>query len=281
MKCDYHVHTMYSDDSTVLMEDYVKKGIALGLDEICFCDHVDYGIKRDWDDPRGVLYDEKRSVGEQAIANVDYPKYVHDFVTLKEKYKDEITLKMGMEFGVQRHTIGQFQALFHRYSFDFIILSIHQVDDKEFWTQDFQKGKTQEKYQREYYQALLNVIKEYRDYSVLGHLDLIKRYDKCGAYPDEKIMDLVDEILKTVIHDNKGIEINTSSWQYSLLDTSPSKNILKRYLELGGKIITIGSDAHTTDRLADHQEEAKQILKEIGFKAFCTFENMKPTFHQL
>lgn len=276
MKCDYHVHTIYSDDSDVAMEDYVKKGIALGLDEICFCDHVDYGIKRDWDDPRGILYDGKR-----AIANVDYPKYVEDVMTLKAKYKDDICLKMGMEFGIQKHTIDKFEQLFNRYPFDFIILSIHQIDDKEFWSQDYQKGKTQDEYQREYYQNLLEVIQEYKDYSVLGHLDLIKRYDKCGAYPDEKIMDLVDEILKTVIRDNKGIEINTSSWQYGLVDTTPSKNILHRYLELGGKIITIGSDAHNTDRLADHQEEAKQILKEIGFKEFCTFENMKPIFHQL
>lgn len=276
MKCDYHVHTIYSDDSVAPMEDYVIKGIELGLDEICFCDHVDYGIKRDWDDPRGILYD-----GNRAIANVDYPKYTDDFLKLKEKYKQNITLKMGMEFGIQKHTIHQFQRLFNQYDFDFIILSIHQIDDKEFWSQDFQRGKEQAEYQREYYHALLDIIKEYKDYSVLGHLDLIKRYDNHGSYPDDKIMDIVDEILKLVIYDNKGIEINTSSWQYGLLDTTPSRNILKRYLVLGGKIITIGSDAHNTDRLANHQEEAKKILKEIGFQEICTFENMSPIFHKL
>ena len=72
---------------------------------------------------------------------------------------------------------------YHRYPFDFIILSIHQVNDQEFWTQDFQRGKTQKEYNEKYYEEILSVIQKHKNYSVLGHLDLIARYDKNGIYP--------------------------------------------------------------------------------------------------
>ena len=73
-----------------------------------------------------------------------------------------------MEFGVQTHTIPQFETLFRRYPFDFIILSVHQVEDKEFWTQEFQKGRTQRVYNERYYEELLSLVKQFKDYSVLG-----------------------------------------------------------------------------------------------------------------
>lgn len=78
------------------------------------------------------------------------------------------------------------------------------MEDKEFWTQDFQKGKNQ----KEYNEELLNVIKSYRDYSVIGHMDLITRYDKSGSYPFEKIKPIISEILKAAIHDSNGLEFN-------------------------------------------------------------------------
>ena len=169
MLCDYHVHTDYSDDSTYLMEDVVKDGIKKGLSEICFTDHVDYGIKYDWDDPRAF-----QTRDGMCFANVNYPEYAKEIAELKEKYKNQITLKMGLEFGIQTHTIQQYQKLFSQYPFDFIILSIHQVENQEFWTQDFQKGKTQLEYNLGYYQELLDVIKVYKDYSVLGYWMLLK-----------------------------------------------------------------------------------------------------------
>ena len=97
----------------------------------------------------------------------------------------------------------------------------------------------------------------------------------------EKIKSIITEILKTVIQDGKGIEINTSSHRYGLKDSTPSRDILKLYKELGGKIITIGSDSHKPEHLGAYIDEAKELLKEIGFDSFCTFEKMKPIFHQL
>lgn len=112
-------------------------------------------------------------------------------------------------------------------------------------------------------------------------MDLIVRYDKQGVYPFEKVKDLITEILKVVIANGKGIEINTSSIRYGLSDTTPSRAILKLYHDLGGTIITIGSDSHRPGDLGSGILQAKQILKEIGFKQFCTYENFKPIFHSL
>ena len=193
----------------------------------------------------------------------------------------KIRIRTGMEFGVQRHTIPEFEKLFHRYSFDFIILSIHQVEDKEFWTQDFQRGKTQEEYNLRYYEELLTVVEKYKNYSVLGHMDLIARYDEAGIYPFEKIKLTAEKILKIVIAEGKGIEINTSSHRYGLQDTMPSADILKLYRDLGGKILTIGSDSHRPEQLGAYIEETKELLKDIGFQYFCTYEDMKPVFHRL
>lgn len=283
MFADYHVHTEFSDDSNYLMENVVKDAISKGINEICFTDHVDYGIKRDRDDPRGIL---KRPGGKgepewMDVANVDYPRYMDLIKQLKEKYKSKINIKTGLEFGIQVHTIPLYQKLYNRYCYDFIILSIHQINDQELWTQDYQKGKTQQEYIEGYYQEMLNVIKKYKDYSVLGHLDLITRYDQIGHYPFNKIKPIITEILQLVIHDGKGIEINTSSHRYNLKDTTPSIDILKLYKELGGKIITIGSDSHKPKHLGAYIEETKELLKELNYEFYCTFENMKPIYHKL
>ncbi len=288
MFADYHIHSEFSDDSREFMEKQIEKAIELGLDEICFTDHVDYGIKKDWDEGDiewrggdGMSYDISE---KDPMANVNYPEYFGKLLRMKETYKDRIVIKSGLEIGIQTITIPQFEDLYRRYEdqLDFIPLSMHQVNNLEFWTQEFQKGKTQKEYNEEYYKEILNVISQYKHYSILAHLDLIVRYDKNGIYPFEEIEDIIAEILKLAIRDGKGIEVNTSSWHYGLNDTQPSRAILKLYKDLGGKIITVGSDAHTTKYLADHIKDAYVILKdEIGFDEVCTFDHMWPIFHRL
>ncbi len=123
MFVDYHVHTDYSDDSDYSMEDVVKDAIRMGMDEICFTDHVDYGAKVDWDSGEEIPY-----CAGLAMVNVDYPAYVEEIRELKNRYADQIAIKMGLEFGMQVHTIPKFEALYQRYPFDFIILSVHQVE---------------------------------------------------------------------------------------------------------------------------------------------------------
>lgn len=258
---DYHVHTSFSDDSECPMMGMIEQAINLGIDEIAFTDHVDYGVKTD--------------------LNCDYERYFQTLKEMKQKYSNVITIKSGIEFGVQIHTVDSFQQDFEKYPFDFVILSNHQIDNKEFWNYAYQEGKSQQEYQENYYKAIYEVMKAYKSYSVLGHLDMIKRYDKYGDFPDEKIMEYVKPILEIAIKDGKGIEVNTSSFKYGLKDLMPSRAILKSYRELGGEIITIGSDTHETHHLGDHIINVKKELRDLGFERFCTFEKMNPIYHEL
>lgn len=265
MKCDYHLHSCYSHDSNTPVEFQIKRAISLGLDELCFTEHVDY-----------LSYDSE-SVSEKS-------RYFHELEDMRRKFDGRIKIKAGFEFGVQTHTVRKFESLFEHYrdEIDFILLSIHQIDDKDLWSGEYQRGKSQDEYNMGYYEELLNVMKNFHDYSVLAHLDLMVRYDKKGAYPFTKVRDVVAEILTLAISDNKGIELNTSSWRYGLKDTQPCRDILRLYRDLGGEILTLGSDAHTPDYLYAHMNEARDILKnEIGFRHFCTFDKMIPVFHEL
>ena len=157
----------------------------------------------------------------------------------------------------------------------------HQAGDQEFWTNEYQSGRTQQEYNEGYYKELLSVVQNYHNYSVLGHMDLIVRYDSYGVYPFEKLKPLLTEILKTVIADGKGIEVNTSNHRYGLSDMTPSRDILKLYKELGGTIITIGSDSHKKEHLGAYIDWAKEELRKLGYTQFCTFEKMQPIFHEL
>lgn len=134
MLADYHVHTEFSNDSIYPMEEVVKDAISLGIKDICFTDHVDYGPYRDWDDPRGIKYrpGDEGEPEQVALTNVDYGKYFSMIEKLREKYKDKIAVKAGMEFGVQTHTIPEYEKLFRSYPFDFIILSIHRQETRNF-----------------------------------------------------------------------------------------------------------------------------------------------------
>jgi len=261
MIADYHVHTSFSDDSQYPMEENIKKAIFFDIDEICFTEHVDYGVKTD--------------------LNCDYKSYYKEFLRCKEVYEDKIRLKFGIEFGIQTGTVKKFQEDFNAYPFDFVILSCHQVDNKEFWRQDFQKGKTQDEYQKKYYEEILKVINFYDDFSVLGHLDMINRYDEQGSYDFSKVEPLIKEILKKVILRGKGIEINTSSFRYEIDDLTPSRNILRLFKNLGGEIITIGSDSHKEEHLGYKIVEVQRELKCLGFEKIYTFDKMQPIRHKI
>lgn len=287
MYADYHLHCEYSDDSNEPMENQIQEAITLGLDEMCFTDHVDYGIKRDWDDPEGIIIRHAIEHGKEVdlvLANVNYPKYFEALNMYQKKYASSISIKKGLEFGIQSITVDAYEKLYASYQddLDFILFSMHQVNNLEFWTQDFQKGKTQKEYNDEYYKEIYQTMQMFHHYSCLAHLDLMARYDENGIYPFENEKDIIAEILKYVIRDGKGIEINTSSWKYGLKDTQPSRAILKLYKDLGGKIITVGSDAHETKYLASHIKDAYAILKnEIGINEICTFDHMQPIFHKI
>ena len=125
------MHTAYSDDSIYPLEDLVKDAIQLGLKEICVTDHVDYGVKYDRDDPNRP---------KDAVLNVDYPAYFDELEKLQQVYGSQITIKKGLEFGVQLHTVDAFERLFETYPLDFVLLSIHKSTTWSFGRRTFKKG---------------------------------------------------------------------------------------------------------------------------------------------
>ena len=276
MRVDYHIHSGFSHDSSYPMERVLQDAIACGMDEICFSEHVDYGVKDDWD--CGHPFVERNGY---VMYNANYPVYLARLRELQAKYAGKITVRAGLEYGVQVQTIPRYELLYKKYPLDFILLSIHQIENKEFWTQDYQREHTQREYNERYYQELLNVVRQFKHYSVLAHMDLIVRYDKQDRYPFEAVKPYVAEILKTVIADGRGIELNTSSHRYGLDDTTPSGDILRLYRDLGGEILTIGSDTHRPGQVGGYFDEACALLKGYGFRYFCTYDAMKPTMHRL
>ena len=277
MLADYHVHSAFSDDSTYEVEDVCRDAVRLNLGEICFTDHVDYGVKPDHAGP------DTRVVDGKPVVNVDYPRYFPALPAARERFAGDLTVRSGLELGVQSHTVPRFNALFSTWEqeLDFTILSIHQVGDQEFWTGDFQRGRTQQEYNEAYYQELYDVVREFSHYSVLGHLDLIKRYDPAGVYPFEKSREMIAEILRQVIRDGKGIEVNTSSFRYGLPDLQPCTDILRLYRDLGGRIVTVGSDTHKLVFLVAYIALVKRRLAALGYERYCTFDKMEPVFHPI
>ena len=282
MFADYHVHCEFSDDSVYPLLAVCRDAADLGLAEICFTDHVDYGIKPDVDEFRRDPSCAPIVDGEP-ITNVDYPRYFAAIEDARGRFAGKLAIKAGLELGVQSHRVDQNHALFKAWEdkLDFVICSIHEVGDAEFWTGDFQRGRTQAEYNMAYYEELLRVVQTFKDYSVLGHLDLIRRYDPAGEFPFGKTRDVVAAILEQVIADGKGIELNTSSFRYGLSDLQPSCGVLRLYRDLGGRVLTLGSDSHKPEHLGAHIEECHDRLRELGFTEFCTFERMAPSWHAL
>lgn len=276
MLADYHVHCMFSDDSWYPPDKVAQDAWRLNLDEICFADHVDYGIKPDWDDALSAkVFDGQR------VLNVDYDAYFPCIEELRERWAGRLSIKCGLEFGVQTHTIDSYERLWERWGdrLDFVLLSIHQVGDAEFWTGEFQEGRSQEEYNQAYYQELHDVATSFDHWSVLAHLDLIKRYDPAGVLGFPANRDLVAATLEHAIGQGKGIELNTSSVRYGLADSQPAREILELYRDLGGTIITLGSDSHAPEHLGAYLRHFQRYLADLGFEGFYTYDRMEPAFH--
>ena len=144
-------------------------------------------------------------------------------------------------------------------------------------------GRSDEAAYREYFQCTLENIKKFSNFDVLGHMDYVVRYgatmDKDYTY--EKYKDILDKILELLIDKGKGLEINTGGLKKGMQDLHPSIDILKRYHKLGGEIITIGSDSHSTEHIAGYFDKAYDVLKECGFRYYTVFEKRVAEFKRL
>ena len=171
--------------------------------------------------------------------------------------------------------------LVNKNQYDFIIGSTHVVcDGYDLCMNDFFEGKTKREAYWKYFEEVLHNVETYDFFNVYGHIDFINRY---GNYSDktmnyDEFKPLTDKILKVLAEKNKGIEINTSGFRYGLGHTHPQFPIVKRFKELGGRIITVGSDAHRPEQIAFRFDTAYKMLREAGFDQIALFNDRKPEF---
>ncbi|MFD1038293.1 histidinol-phosphatase HisJ family protein [Virgibacillus byunsanensis] len=259
---DYHIHSNFSADCKTPMEKTIETAIKIGLKEICFTEHIDYD------------YPDKSIVFEFDLS--DYDKKI---IKMQETYGEYIRIKKGVEIGLQPHLLTRYNNLLDKESFDFIIGSMHTTEGKDLHSGEFFQNKTVEEAYLSYYEELLSCVKQFNQYNILGHIDLVKRYSAKKSNND--FHDILMSIFEEIIPKGKGIELNTSGYRYGLESGMPSVDILKRYRECGGEIITIGSDSHIDSTLAYRFKDGLELLEAIGFNYIATFDKQKPTFYSI
>lgn len=259
---DYHMHSFVSFDGQDSPEMLANAAVKAGLKEICFTDHVDDGPPCT---PRFNRF------------TIEEYKAAYDGLEIPD-----IQIRRGLEFGM----LPDNQALLKQYlkhgQFDFVIGSVHYIGDQDIYFPEYWEQKTQQQAELVYLETTLRCVKAHDDYDVLGHLTYIS---KARANPTNRLIpyewyrELFDEILKTLASKGKGMEINSSGVD-RCGDFLPTAQYLRRFKELGGEIVTVGSDAHTSDRVGQYMHEACKIVNDI-FGHVCTFEDRKPIFHKL
>lgn len=259
---DYHVHSSFSADCEVDMKPTIEKAISIGLKEICFTDHIDY----DYCSP-DIDFDFDLE---------EYSSYINH---MRDIYGDRIKILKGIEMGIQPHIIERCDNLIQGKDYDFIISSIHSCDRKDLYSGDFFIERSPREAYTKYLEELLYCAKHFKNFNVIGHLNILIRYnDEVKKERLNDYFDILEELFKTLVSSNKGIEINTSGYRYALDDIMPPVDVLRLYKELGGEIITLGSDSHIPDTLAQRFDYAYDLLRDIGFKYIATFEKMEPKF---
>lgn len=267
---DCHLHSSFSGDSKTPMEAMIQKGIQLGLTHMCFTEHNDF------DFPAG-----PGGGADQYLLNTD--SYLYDFIRFREKYQDQIKLLFGVELGLQPQLMRENAIYAKSYDFDFIIGSSHICHGKDPYFSAFYEDRSEEEAYREYFSSIIENINKFSNFDVYGHLDYVVRYgpNKDKEYSYEKYKDLFEEILMLLLEKEKGIEINTGGIRKGLKELHPCTAVLRRYRELGGEIITIGSDAHTPTEIAADFDRTSELLKECGFRYYTIFEKRTPEFIKL
>lgn len=263
MKSDYHMHTSFSKDAYSKPEEMIEAAIQKGLQTICITDHMDKDVM---------------IRGEEFIFDTDL--YFEKIQDLQQKYKGKIEVLIGVEVGMQPHLSEYFKEYTRKYPFDFVLGSVHVIGGVDPYYPEFFEGKTDTQAFREMLDETIENIQLYSDYDSLGHLDYIVRYgrNREKEYSYEKFKEQIDFILKFLIENGKGLEVNTAGLKYGLPFAHPHPDIIKRYVELGGEIVTLGSDAHKPEHVAYDFEKVKPLLQECGVKYLTKFKSRKPFF---
>lgn len=243
------------------METMIRSAVALGLKTICFTEHLDLDFPP-----------------EYGTFTVNLKAYQTELFRLRELYKDDIEILFGVELGMQPHLSERYREITERYPFDFVIASQHLLDGADPYAASYWMGKDEQDRYRAYFTQLFSNLKAMTSYDTLGHLDYVVRYgpNKNKHYSYEAYAPSIDPILEYLIVQGKCLEINTAGLKYGLGHPNPEESVLRRYRELGGSLITIGSDAHRPEHIAYDFDQAEAILRGLGFESYTVFRQRKP-----
>ena len=258
---DYHLHTKISFDTDAEPQSLLTAAEERGLREICFTDHYDHHFTPD--EPHDLF-----TVEDYAAA------YDH-------LRSDKVLIRRGVEFGLTTWNNRHLEELLSKRNFDFVIGSVHYANGYDPYYPQFWQANSAESAFGDYLLQTLACVKVHHNFDVLGHLNYVCKSEHNPTHKPlyyEDFRDLSDEIMKQLAEGGKGMEVNTSGMD-RVGEFLPSKAFLKRFRELGGEIVTVGSDAHNADRVGQYTKEAIEMVKDI-FGYVCTFENRKPIFHK-
>lgn len=261
---DFHIHSSLSFDGNDSIDSIAGEAVAAGLKEICFCEHIEpahtYGI--DWD------------------GYVDFDEYTRQIEAARKKYPG-LFIRQGIEAGLAVSSTRKIREYLSDKPLDFVIASQHVIAGKDPYFSSYFEGKTKQEAEELYLKYLFDCIKDFEVYSVVGHIGYVNQHSPYNApLSYAEYSDLIDRILKTAINAGRGIEVNASGY-YKYGEPLPAPDTIRRFLELGGEIITVGSDAHYKNVVGAKYDEIIGLLQSLGAKYVCTFEKMQPVFHKI
>lgn len=273
---DCHTHTQFSMDSEADITACIERAIDMGLSAYAVTDHCECST---WY-PKNHYTD---------TSNFDYFNYAEDFnnslsavTELKEKYRN-FNLICGVEMGQATQDIEVAKKIISDERLDFIIGSMHQPKgEKDFYYIDYENMSGDEIYNllERYFMEVYQLCRM-DCFDVLGHLTYCLRYMKCrnNICPDiSRFDEIIAESFRLLAENGKGIEINTSGIRQGFGDVFPCLKYVKLFRDMGGEILSIGSDAHTVEDIGKNISDALETAKAVGFTHLCYFKKRKPYF---
>lgn len=270
-RSDIHTHSTHSFDGKSSLAEMVESARKKGLLFYGVSEHVDYEVYV--------------RTGEAKERKIDEAAYFHDARHLQDDYAGVLNVLVGAEFGYDDNglSLPMYLATYEKYRPDYVINSVHCVDGEDYYFCSSFALKKFERTKQDVYSQYLALVRASLDveypYDVVGHFGYLTRY---APYPDREMrvaefQQQIDGILTEIIRRDKILEVNSKSKDEKEI-TVPSREILERYFELGGRQVSFGSDAHNVDDVGAHFAEVTAMLKEIGFTYYtvpCRGERIK------
>ncbi len=261
MFMDYHLHSSFSGDSTTPMEDVCRTAEACGLRHIAITDHHDIAL--------------------ETFRIPNFAVYLEEIERCRAQHP-ALTIARGLELDYRSETWERMQTLPERLDLDYPLLSLHYVDDVDPYDPAFFQGLTQRQGYEKHLYHLIDMLRWVEGHFVIGHITYVSKF---APYPDNTLRyadyaDLLDEVLRLIVSKGYGMELNTSGRKNNA-GILPDLDIARRYRELGGEILTIGSDAHTTDFVGRWIDDAEEVARQAGFRHLAVYHRLKPIFHPI